>query len=177
MSSPVRSVRRRLLSDEYSPHPVYAAWLILPCGSDWSVQYPVRIRGGDLPPRTSPPSKLDPGPFEVHSKGSGPVPATWGVGPLAPEADRPRRCEADAGCVLPAPSLGQYLRLPQRVEDLHIQQFIPEFSIEALHIPIAQSEPGIEPNGASNDFRWKAVTFEGDGVHPKRLHRNHQDRD
>ena len=34
--------------------------------------------------------------------------------------------------------------------------------------------PGIEPNGASNDFRWKAVTFEGDGVHPKRLHRNHQ---
>jgi hypothetical protein len=43
-----------------------------------------------------------------------------------------------------------------------------------LHIPIAQSEPGIEPNGASNDFRWKAVTFEGDGVHPKRLHRNHQ---
>ncbi len=41
-------------------------------------------------------------------------------------------------------------------------------------IPIAQSEPGIEPNGASNDFRWKAVTFEGDGVHPKRLHRNHQ---
>ena len=45
---------------------------------------------------------------------------------------------------------------------------------EILHIPIAQSEPGIEPNGASNDFRWKAVTFEGDGVHPKRLHRNHQ---
>ena len=28
-----------------------------------------------------------------------------------------------------------------------------------IHIPIAQSEPGIEPNGASNDFRWKAVTF------------------
>ena len=45
---------------------------------------------------------------------------------------------------------------------------------EILHIPIAQSEPGIEPNGASNDFRWKAVTFEGDGVHPKRLYRNHQ---
>ena len=45
---------------------------------------------------------------------------------------------------------------------------------EILHIPIAQSEPGIEPNGASNDFRWKAVTFERDGVHPKRLHRNHQ---
>ena len=43
-----------------------------------------------------------------------------------------------------------------------------------LHIPIAQSEPGVEPNGMSNDFRWKAVTFEGDGVHPKRLHRNHQ---
>ena len=43
-----------------------------------------------------------------------------------------------------------------------------------LHIPIAQSEPGIEPNGVSNDVRWKAVTFEGDGVHPKRLHRNHQ---
>ena len=64
-----------------------------------------------------------------------------------------RRYEID-----PAPSLGQYLRLPQRVE--------------ALHIPIAQSEPGIEPNGASNDFRWKAVTFEGDGVHPKRLHQN-----
>ena len=45
---------------------------------------------------------------------------------------------------------------------------------EILHISIAQSEPGIEPNGASNDFRWKAVTFEGDGVHPQRLHRNHQ---
>ena len=29
-------------------------------------------------------------------------------------------------------------------------------------------------DGASNDFRWKAVTFEGDGVHPQRLHRNHQ---
>ena len=25
--------------------------------------------GNDLPPRTSPPSKLDPGPFEVHSTG------------------------------------------------------------------------------------------------------------
>ena len=25
--------------------------------------------GIDLPPRTSPPSMLDPGPFEVHSKG------------------------------------------------------------------------------------------------------------
>ena len=45
---------------------------------------------------------------------------------------------------------------------------------EILHIPIAQSEPGVEPNGVSNDFRWKAVTFEGDGVHPKRLHLNHQ---
>ena len=45
---------------------------------------------------------------------------------------------------------------------------------KTLHIPIAQSEPGIEPNGVSNDVRWKAVTFEGDGVHPKRLHRNHQ---
>ena len=45
---------------------------------------------------------------------------------------------------------------------------------EILHIPIAQSEPGIEPNDVSNDVRWKAVTFEGDGVHPKRLHRNHQ---
>ena len=30
----------------------------------------------DLPPRTSPPSMLDPGPFEVHSKGLDPVPAT-----------------------------------------------------------------------------------------------------
>ena len=47
-------------------------------------------------------------------------------------------------------------------------------SKKILHIPIAQSEPGIEPNGASNDFRWKAVTFEGDGVHPKRPPRNHQ---
>ena len=32
--------------------------------------------GTDLPPRTSPPSMLDPGPFEVHSKGLDPVPAT-----------------------------------------------------------------------------------------------------
>ena len=30
----------------------------------------------DLPPRTSPPSMLDSGPFEVHSKGLDPVPAT-----------------------------------------------------------------------------------------------------
>ena len=30
----------------------------------------------DLPPRTSPPSMLDPGPFEVHSKGLDPVPET-----------------------------------------------------------------------------------------------------
>ena len=41
---------------------------------------------------------------------------------------------------------------------------------EILHIPIAHSEPGMEPNGVSNDARCKAVTFEGDVVHPKRLH-------
>ena len=29
----------------------------------------VRLVAFDLPPRTSPPSMLDPGPFEVHSKG------------------------------------------------------------------------------------------------------------
>ena len=34
------------------------------------------VLGVDLPPRTSPPSMLDPGPFEVHSKGLDPVPAT-----------------------------------------------------------------------------------------------------
>ena len=26
---------------------------------------------------------------------------------------------------------------------------------EILHISIAQSEPGVEPNGVSNDVRWK----------------------
>ena len=46
----------------------------------------------------------------------------------------------------------------------------PPLRKEILHISIAQSEPGVEPNGVSNDVRWKAVTFEGDGVHPKRLH-------
>ena len=33
----------------------------------------------DLAPRVAPPSKLDSGPFVVHSKGQNPVPAAWGV--------------------------------------------------------------------------------------------------
>ena len=33
------------------------------------VPAPIRVVSTDLPPRTSPPSMLDPGPFEVHSKG------------------------------------------------------------------------------------------------------------
>ena len=37
---------------------------------------PREAEATDLPPRTSPPSMLDPGPFEVHSKGLDPVPAT-----------------------------------------------------------------------------------------------------
>ena len=32
---------------------------------------------------------------------------------------------------------------------------------------------GVHETGG-NSIRWKAVTFEGDGVHPKRLHQNHQ---
>ena len=52
----------------------------------------------DLPPRTSPPSKLDLGPLEVHSPEQNRVLVTWGVWPPAPEADRPRRCEAVSGC-------------------------------------------------------------------------------
>ena len=46
------------------------------------------------------------------------------------------------------------------------------FREEILHISIAQSEPGVEPYGVSNDVWWKAVTFEGDGVHRRWLHRN-----
>ncbi len=34
---------------------------------------------------------------------------------------------------------------------------------------IAQSEPGIEPNGVANDFRWKAVALKADVTHPNRL--------
>ena len=52
----------------------------------------------DLPPRTSPPSKLDLGPLEVHSREQNRVLETWGVWPPAPAADRPRRCEAVSGC-------------------------------------------------------------------------------
>ena len=52
----------------------------------------------DLPPRTSPPSKLDQGPLEVHSREQNRVLETWGVWPPAPAADRPRRCEAVSGC-------------------------------------------------------------------------------
>ena len=55
-------------------------------------------RMGDRPPRTSPPSKLDLGPLEVHSREQNRVLETWGVWPPAPAADRPRRCEAVSGC-------------------------------------------------------------------------------
>ena len=56
------------------------------------------VGGYDLPPRTSPPSKLDLGPLEVHSREQNRVLETWGVWPPAPAADRPRRCEAVSGC-------------------------------------------------------------------------------
>ena len=52
----------------------------------------------DLPPRTSPPSKLDLEPHEVHSTEQNRVLVPWGVWPPAPAADRPRRCEAVFGC-------------------------------------------------------------------------------
>ncbi len=52
----------------------------------------------DLPPQTSPPSKLDLEPHEVHSTEQNRVLVPWGVWPPAPAADRPRRCEAVFGC-------------------------------------------------------------------------------
>ena len=58
-----------------------------------------RVRDtADLPPGMSPPIKLGLGPFEVHARGWNPMSGIWVIWPLAPEADRPRRCEAAAGC-------------------------------------------------------------------------------
>ena len=37
-------------------------------------------------------------PLEVHSREQNRVLVTWEVWPLAPAADRPRRCEAVSGC-------------------------------------------------------------------------------
>jgi hypothetical protein len=42
---------------------------------------------------------------------------------------------------------------------------------QIFHISVAQSEPGVEPNGVANDVRWKSVTLKADVVHPARLHR------
>ncbi len=62
----------------------------------WSAEFSIPFN--DLPPRASPPSKLDLGPLEVHSREQNRVLETWGVWPPAPAADRPRRCEAVSGC-------------------------------------------------------------------------------
>jgi hypothetical protein len=34
-----------------------------------------------------------------------------------------------------------------------------------LYVSIAQSEPGIEPNGVVNDIRWKSMPGKGDVIH------------
>ena len=83
---------RTIAIDPKTPDTVYA-------GTFRSGVYKTTNGGGsDLPPRTSPPSKLDLGPLEVHSPEQNRVLVTWGVWPPAPEADRPRRCEAVSGC-------------------------------------------------------------------------------
>jgi hypothetical protein len=46
----------------------------------------------------------------------------------------------------------------------------PTLRKQILHIPKAQCEPGVEPNGVANDIRWKAMTLEGDVAHLERLH-------
>jgi hypothetical protein len=40
---------------------------------------------------------------------------------------------------------------------------------QILHVSIAQSEAGIEPNGMANDVRWKSVALKADFVHLDRL--------
>ena len=40
---------------------------------------------------------------------------------------------------------------------------------QILHVSIAQSEAGIEPNGMANDVRWEAVALKADFVHLDRL--------
>jgi len=40
---------------------------------------------------------------------------------------------------------------------------------QILHISIAQSEPGIEPNSVANDVWWKSVTLKADFVRLDRL--------
>ena len=48
----------------------------LPAANQYVYQFPLRLSVSDLHPRTSPPSKLDLGPCEVHPRGSNPVLAT-----------------------------------------------------------------------------------------------------
>jgi hypothetical protein len=40
---------------------------------------------------------------------------------------------------------------------------------QILHVSIAQSEAGIEPNGMANDVWWEAVALKADFVHVDRL--------
>ena len=55
--------------------------------------------------------KLDSGPFEVHFSGREPGLGILGIWPPAPSTDRPRRCDAVAGCTSHSDSLSIVPRL------------------------------------------------------------------
>ncbi len=48
----------------------------------------------------------------------------------------------------------------------------PTLRKQIFHISIAQCEPGIEPYGMANDFRWKAMAFKAYFLHLDRLRRS-----
>ena len=40
---------------------------------------------------------------------------------------------------------------------------------EIFYVSKAQSEPGVEPHGVADDFRWKTIALKGNILHPQTL--------
>ena len=52
--------------------------------------------------------------------------------------------------VCPAVLFGRHLHLQQCVEHLPVQQFIPQLSVEALHVSVLPRRPGLDIQGAGS---------------------------
>ena len=81
------------------------------------------------------------------------MPRLDGHGPNGLWSRRPvaERAVRSHGVVMPSPLFDQHRCLPQRVEDLAIQQLVPEFAVEAFIVSVLPRAP----LNIANDCAWR----------------------
>jgi len=68
-----------------------------------------------------------------------------------------RRAVRPHHAVVPSPALDQNLRLPQRVKELPVEQFVPEIPVERLQVPAVPGAPPLDVQRPDADLPPIAV--------------------